>query len=292
MNHYYIGIIYIIGYIIVISVGDVWISLILENKNVFDMTLPVFIITMLVFFILSIKENKWDINKFNLNLLKLIFKINVYTAGNWILSFWALKYLTPYSFNSILLISTAFICNIMNKNFIVRKKLLLFILILVCFIIFREYNSQGFSAILYSILGIIAAISTYLMMKETRHLYSYGLTVYQTLSFRFIITILISFTLSDINQVINMIYIDNIVNLLMFTVIVSIIPIFLISSSLAYINEQTVSNIIPLIPVTTFGIQLILDTKFLYNFVSFMLALISSILLLYIEVTKNDRNNC
>lgn len=292
MNDYLKGVLFTLLYGLSVAVGNVLSKYLLNDVSVFTLAFPVFLFTSVFFvFMHFISNAKW-VMSFSYEAVCKIIKLNIYTAGCWLLTFLCLKNLTPALFVILFFLGLSLFGVVFSENknkFNFLAIFIIFLLILSSFYI--EYSLIGYKALLFGSLSVLASFFSFLLMKETKRLYNIGASVNFVLSVRYVFALILSALISDFNQISLIVTELGVEIIFIFAVIISVVPMYFISKSLTYIDESAAANIIALTPVITYFIQFVALDGYRVNYLICLVAMVSSFTLITIEVINRKHRS-
>lgn len=267
MNKKYYGIILVIMFNILSGVHAVYLSGLLKNVDTFSVIFICFSFVCLLFCLIDFFK-KTNIT-YNSQSYFYIFLINLFTLGNWLTFFIALKYIEPAISSALansispiitLIFVSVFYTKVMPKIIQIIISLGIFISMIFMVIMTLSGNTaidpENYSLL---ILGVISSIGCGASMAFTtitsKKLYFLGFNAIKIMKFRFFLLIIISAILAGKSNILYVL--DNYIFVLIFiSIIGNVIPLFLLQLSIEKLEPIVVSMLLVLAPVFYLIIQL------------------------------------
>ncbi|TDB52815.1 hypothetical protein C5467_15680 [Photorhabdus khanii subsp. guanajuatensis] len=296
------GILFVLTFDVLSAAQSVWLGSLLQGINVYNILFINFSIITIIFAILNYfhRDNQAVLN---LRSIMNFLILNVATLGSWLFLYISLRYMEPaltaatlYGINPLatLIISVILLKQMRNLT---PVKLLLSIFTIICMLLVGYTVSEGHSGLAnvehqQLILGFIMAILTGFCMATvnvvSKKIYDSGFTLYQLMSMRFFLLLIVSFYFSkeltiDLNT--------HLTAFMIIAIFGNVVPLFMLQKGIALISPVQVSYILLLTPLFVFAFQ-IFDSRLalsIYSLIAIISVVVISFIGLRIEKKQEEK---
>lgn len=263
-----LGYISVFGYCLVTAISIIFIHGYTKSANPTIVALYTFIICMLFFNLMSIKNfpSTWAAVKAD---FKDFMILNVTTAILWLGTFWSVKLIVPSIFITIAIGTTPIAMYVYS---IFKEKTILWpgffysfflIAILVSAILFHLHDAPSANLKMGILLAILVGIVISINMKYSSEMQKKNkLTSLQILALRFPLIIIISIAIGLMQNPIVFVQGIHIIPITIIAVLSNIIPLYCLQSSIYKLGFLRTAYIIPLTPALTFLLEPLIGYPF------------------------------
>ncbi|PQQ31945.1 hypothetical protein C6H64_04385 [Photorhabdus luminescens] len=293
------GILFVLTFDVLSAAQSVWLGSLLQGINVYNVLFINFSIITIIFAILNYfhRDNQAVLNLRNVMYFLIL---NAATLGSWLFLYISLRYMEPaltaatlYGINPLATLIVSVVLLKQMKN-LTAVKLLVSVFTIICMLLVGYTVSEGHSGLTnvehrQLIHGFMMAILTGFCMAiinvVSKKIYDNGFNLYQLMSMRFFLLLIVSFYLSkDLTVDFN----TYLTEFMIIAIFGNVIPLFMLQKGIALVPPVQVSYILLLTPLFVFVFQ-IFDSRLKLSIYS-LIAIISVIIISFIglKIEKNQ----